>query len=131
MSEVDARPAARRGAKLKAIKAVHTFAWFTIEAAMIYVLYAGLRGRSDRRAGLAGAVVIAETGVFAGNGFHCPLTAVAQRLGAESGSVTDIYLPKWFAHNLPAIHAPLLVLAVALHWRNLRRVRRSQAGPRG
>ena len=110
-----------RGARLKAVKAVHTFAWFTIEAARVYVLYAGIRGHSDRRAGVAGAVVLTETAIFAANGFHCPLTAVAERLGADSGSVTDIYLPKWFARNLPAIHVPLLVLAVALHWRNLRR----------
>ena len=110
-----------QGAGLTAVKAVHTLAWFTIEAAMVYVLYAGIRGHSDRRAGLAGAVVFAETGVFAGNGFHCPLTAVAQRLGDATGSVTDIYLPGWFARNLPAIHVPLIVVAVAVHWRNLRR----------
>ncbi|MCX6498666.1 MAG: hypothetical protein NTU93_07670 [Arthrobacter sp.] len=110
-----------RSAELKAVKAVHTFAWFTIEAAVAYVLYAGIRGRSDRKAGVAGAVVFAETAIFAANGFHCPLTAVAKRLGDATGSVTDIYLPKWFARNLPAIHVPLLVLAVALHWRNLRR----------
>ena len=121
MSTGEARRAPRQAAKLKAIKTVHTFAWFTIEAAMVYVLYAGLRGRSDRKAGMAAAVVFAETAVFAGNGFHCPLTTVAEKLGDASGSVTDIYLPKWFAHNLPAIHVPLLVLAVALHWRNLRR----------
>lgn len=36
-------------------------------------------------------------------------------LGAESGSVTDIYLPDWFARNIPAIHAPLLVLMTYLH----------------
>jgi hypothetical protein len=35
--------------------------------------------------------------------------------GAEHGSLTDIYLPKWFAHNMPAIHAPLLVLIAYLH----------------
>lgn len=52
------------GAKLEAIKAVHTFAWFTIEAAMAYVLYAGLRGRSDRKAAVAGAVVLTETAIF-------------------------------------------------------------------
>ena len=107
-------------AGLKAVKTVHTLAWFSIEASMVYVLYAGIRGRSDRRAGIAGAIVFAETAIFAGNGFHCPLTAVAQRLGDESGSVTDIYLPQWFARNLPAIHVPLIVLAVALHGRNLR-----------
>lgn len=124
---MDAPPPVFRSAGLKAVKTVHTLAWFSIEAAMAYVLYAGIRGRSDRKAGVAGAVVFAETAIFAGNGFHCPLTAVAQRLGDANGSVTDIYLPGWFARNLPAIHVPLIVLAVALHWRNLRpRVSRSR-----
>jgi hypothetical protein len=84
------------------------------------VLYAGFARRSDRRAAVAAAVVATECLIFAGNGFRCPLTAVAERLGAEQGSVTDIYLPKWFAHNLPAIHVPLIGLAGFLHTRNLR-----------
>ena len=55
----------------------------------------------------------------AGNGFRCPLTELAERYGAEHGSVTDIYLPGWFAHNMPAVHAPLLMLMGYLHARNL------------
>ena len=114
-------PAARGSqAALRAIKAIHTLAWFSIEGCMIYVLYTGFAGRSDRRAGIAARVVAAETLIFAGNGFRCPLTQVAERLGAERGSVTDIYLPRWFARNLPAIHVPLIVLATFLHARNLR-----------
>ena len=107
-------------AALRAVKAIHTLAWFSIEACMAYVLYAGFARRSDRRAGIAAGVVAAETLVFAGNGFRCPLTQVAERLGAERGSVTDIYLPRWFARNLPAIHVPLIALAAFLHARNLR-----------
>ncbi|MCU1518083.1 MAG: hypothetical protein JWQ75_2804 [Pseudarthrobacter sp.] len=110
---------AERGMLLKAVKVFHTLAWFTIEACMLYVLYSGIRGRSDRRAGLAAAVVALETLVFAANGFHCPLTAVARNLGDSSGSVTDIYLPRWLARNLPAIHVPLILAAGFLHWRNL------------
>ena len=105
---------------LAAVKAVHTLAWFSIEACMIYLLYAGLARRTDRRAAIAAAVVGGETLIFAANGFRCPLTDVAESLGAENGSVTDIYLPKWFAHNLPAIHVPLILLALYLHGRNLR-----------
>jgi hypothetical protein len=107
-------------AALRTVKAVHTLAWFSIEACMVYVLYAGFAGRSDRRAGIAAAVVAAESLIFAGNGFRCPLSQVAERLGAERGSVTDIYLPRWFARNLPAIHVPLIGLAGFLHTRNLR-----------
>jgi hypothetical protein len=111
------------------IKAFHTLAWASIESCVLYVLYAGLRGRTDRRAGIAGTIVAGEVLVFAGNGFRCPLTELAERYGAQSGSVTDIYLPKWFAHNMPAIHAPLLVLMTYLHARNLRRPR--QAAEKG
>lgn len=59
--------------------------------------------------------------MFAANGFRCPLTELAERYGAERGSVTDIHLPKWFAQKIPAIHGPLLVLMAYLHARNLRR----------
>ena len=102
---------------LRAVKSFHTFAWFTIEACMAYVLYTGVRGRTDRKTGAAAVVVASETLIFAANGFHCPLTGVGQRLGDVQGSVTDIYLPHWFARNLPAIHVPLIIAAVLLHWR--------------
>lgn len=58
--------------------------------------------------------------IFLANGFRCPLAGIAERVGAERGSVTDIYLPYWFAHNLPAIHVPLILLAGCLHGLNLR-----------
>src|SRR6478735_7286287 len=109
---------------LRAVKSFHTFAWFTIEACMAYVLYTGIRGRTDRKTGAATVVVAGETLIFAANGFHCPLTAVAQDLGNGlgdgKGSVTDIYLPRWLARNLPGIHVPLLIAAALLHWRNWR-----------
>ena len=111
---------------LRAVKAFHTAAWFSIEACMVYLLYAGFRGKTDKRAAAAAAVVAGETLIFVGNGFQCPLTPLARRLGDPTGSVTDIYLPRWFAHNLPAIHVPLLVLAVALHRRNLKNQGRHQ-----
>lgn len=114
---------------LRAVKTFHTLAWFTIEACMVYVLYAGIRGRTDRTVGQAAAVVGGESLIFAANGFHCPLTPLAQRLGDRTGSVTDIYLPHWFARNLPAIHVPLIILAVVLHARNLRRAGRTVRRP--
>ena len=115
---VAARP---RPAAVAASKTIHTLAWVSIESCVLYLLYAGFAGHTGKRAGIAGAVVAAETLIFAGNGFRCPLTELAERCGAQSGSVTDIYLPKWFAHNMPAIHTPLLALMTYLHVRNLRR----------
>jgi hypothetical protein len=67
------------------IKAFHTFAWGSIESCVLYVLYAGLRGRTDRRAGIAGGIVAGEVLVFVGNGFRCPLTDLAERYGGRAG----------------------------------------------
>ena len=98
---------------------------------MIYVLWAGMAGRSDRRAAVAASVVAVECVVFAANGFRCPLTDVARRLGADDVAVTDIYLPRWFAHSLPAIHVPLILASVWLHARNIRSRRPHGDGARG
>ena len=77
-------------------------------------------GAPVRRAALAGAVVAGESLIFAANGFRCPLTQLAEKIGAADDSVTDIWLPRWFAHNLPVIHVPLLAAAAYLNGRNLR-----------
>jgi hypothetical protein len=113
-------PAVGPDRRLAAVKGVHTVIWFSIEACVLYLLATGLARRSGRGAAVAAGVVAGECAVFAANGFHCPLTRIAESMGAESGSVTDIYLPKWFARNLPAIHVPVLALIAFLHIRNLR-----------
>ena len=110
-----------------AIKVFHTLVWLSIESCVVYVLYEGFAGRTGRRAGVAGAVVAGEVLVFAANGFRCPLTDLAERHGADSGSVTELYLPRWFAHNMPAIHVPVLILTAYLHARNIRQQRRTRA----
>jgi hypothetical protein len=109
--------------RLALIRGAHTAAWFSIEFCVGYLLWSGATGRSDRRAAGAAAVVAGECLVFAADGFRCPMTGLAEAAGATSGSVTDIYLPAWFARNLPAIHLPLLVLIGWLHGRTLRRRR--------
>jgi hypothetical protein len=121
MSPEDRRSA--HGSALAAVKTIHTLAWFSIESCMVYLLHAGVVKRTDGRAAVAAAVVGGESLIFAANGFRCPLTDVAESLGADDGSVTDIFLPRWFAHNLPAIHVPLILLTAYLHGRNLRRHR--------
>ena len=105
------------------LKTAHTGIWAAVEASVVYLLASGWEGRTDRRAALAAGVVGAETAVFLGNGARCPLTGAAEALGAGHGSVTDLFLPRWLARNLPAIHVPLLLAAAYLHLRNSRRRR--------
>ena len=114
-------PEQRCGAReaIFAIKLVHSLAFGVIQTAIVYLLYKGLRRQTDRNAAIAASIAIGESAVYAGNGFRCPLTDLAERLGSEHGAVTDIFLPKWLAANVARIYTPLLVLAIALHLRNL------------
>jgi len=85
---------------LAAVKTVHTIAFFGIGSCLGYLAYSGLARRSDRRAAVAGAVVTGEALIYAANGFRCPLTGLAERLGSEHASVADIYLPRWLESHL-------------------------------
>jgi hypothetical protein len=98
---------------------VHTIAFFSIGSCLAYFTFSALTRRSDRRAAIAGAVVTGEALVYALNGFRCPLTDLAERLGSEHGSVADIYLPRWIEAHLPEITGPIFAGAVMLHARNI------------
>jgi hypothetical protein len=98
---------------------VHSLIFFVLQTMICYLLYTGLTGRTGRKAAVVTAVVGVECAIYAGNRFRCPLTGLAEDLGAESGSVTDIFLPKWLAANVANIYGPAFVLALLLHGRNL------------
>jgi hypothetical protein len=119
-----------RRAALVGVKSVHTAAFFSIGSCLVYLAYSGLAKRSDRRAAIAGAVVTGETLIYAANGFRCPLTDVAEKLGSEHGSVADIYLPRWIEEHLPFVTGPIFAGALVLHARNLIAHRRPAAAPR-
>ena len=103
------------------VKTVHSVAFIILQTAILYLVYKGLRRESDSKAAAAAVLVGGECAIYAGNGFRCPLTGLAEDLGAESGQVTDIFLPDWLARNIANIYAPLYVVALILHGRNLRR----------
>jgi hypothetical protein len=114
---------------LVAVKALHSVAFWTIQSAIFYLIYKGVRRETDRRAGIAAAIALGEGVIYAGNGCHCPLTNLAEDLGAERGSVTDIFLPKWLASNIANIYGPLFALGLSLHAKNM--LRRGERGGGG
>jgi hypothetical protein len=124
MPVVATESSTRQRRLLAMVKTVHTAIWFSVEVAVVYLLYTGITRRS-RGVGTAAGIVAAECAVFLVNGASCPLTGVAESLGAHSGSVTDLYLPAPVAKSLPAIHVPIVALILYLHrdrlWRLFRR----------
>jgi hypothetical protein len=106
-----------RGRALVAIRVVHSLVFFGEELSVGYLLYAGVRERQGRAAAVAAGAIAAESVIYFGNGQHCPLAGLAEELGADHVSVTDIYLPRWIAKRIFTYNAPLVVVAAVLHAR--------------
>ena len=79
-----------------------------------------MRKRSGRRAAFAAFIAFAETLTYASNNQVCPLTPLAEELGATSGSVTDLYLPRAVSDRVPVIGVSALLVGVAAHAYTLR-----------
>jgi hypothetical protein len=94
------------------VKAVHSLAFFIISASVLQICWAGLTGIPSRWTRVALWTAVSECVIFAAFRFRCPLRIVAEDLGAESGQVTDIYLPKWLADRITWIFTPILLVGL-------------------
>jgi hypothetical protein len=112
---------------LTVVRAVHSAVFLAELAAILWLVVTGIAGRRDRTVAVAGGLVAAEAAVFVANSGVCPLTPLAERLGARRGSVSDIFLPDAMARTIPTWSSALVALGIALHVRHLVRERRSGA----
>ena len=117
------------GATLALIKWIHTIIFLSVAGLIVLYTWDGLRRRSGRRTTVAVTVALAESAVYVSNNQVCPLTPLAEELGAENGSVTDILLPIWISRRIPLVSGTVLVLGIVLNVRNWRE-RRARARPR-
>ncbi|MEW5977615.1 MAG: hypothetical protein AB1898_17615 [Acidobacteriota bacterium] len=102
------------------IKVVHTVIFWILSGCVLYALFSGLTGGLTTWTWIAVGLLLLESVVLVVSGWTCPLTILAERHGATRGSVTDIFLPKWFADRIFPICGSLYALAVALIlWRVL------------
>jgi hypothetical protein len=102
----------QRRLALYVVKGGHTLIFLAMGAGVLETLRAGLRGRSSRATGPAIAATIGEGVVLYVNGNRCPLTELAEELGAADGRVSDIFLPAWFARHIPSIFTALFGFGV-------------------
>jgi hypothetical protein len=97
---------------------------FLVElVAILWLVVTGITGRRGRSVGVAAVLVAAECVVFVVNDGICPLTPLAERNGAASGSVSDIFLPDAIARSTPIWATALLALAAFLHLGRVLRAR--------
>ncbi len=119
---------ARHPVAVAVLKSVHTMIFLGELAAIGWLAVTGITGRRDRSVAIAAGAVAAEAAVFLGNGRVCPLTPMTERLGAERGAVSDIFLPRVVAESIPIWSSALVLLAGLLHLRGALGARRAD-GP--
>ena len=96
------------------IKLAHTAIFFLLSACVFYTLYCGITGDISRWTWIAIMANLGEGVVLAIAGWKCPLTKMAEGLGAPSGTVSDIFLPKWFANRIFPVCGLTFALACVL-----------------
>jgi hypothetical protein len=100
-----------------AIKTIHTLIFVSSAGLIGLFAWDGARGLPRRRTVVAMTIVVAESAVYASNNQVCPLSPLAEDLGAERGSVTDIFLPDFVSERIPLVGGLVLVAGLILNGR--------------
>jgi hypothetical protein len=101
-----------RAGAILAIKTVHSGIFLLNAASVLHIFWAGVLNRRSPWTGVALAAALTESVVFVANRGRCPLTQLVEAMGAESGRVSDIFLPRWFADRIPQLFGPPLVIGL-------------------
>lgn len=117
-------PAGWRPMALTVVKALHTVIFASVSGAILLFAWEGLRQRPGRRAAIALLVALGETAIYVSNNQVCPLTPLAEELGAERGSVSDSFLPDWIGRRIPLFAGGAVLVGLALNGHGLVRARR-------
>jgi hypothetical protein len=96
------------------IKSVHIVFGIALTGALAVLLYEVIADKITILTWIAVALFLIEGVVLIANGWKCPLTSYAERLGSTHGRVTDIFLPKWLADRFFQIYGALLAAALLL-----------------
>jgi len=103
-----------RERKIFWVKFVHSLIFFVMTVCILYVLYSGVVNRVGWLTLFCILLVFGEGAAVAINRGRCPLTTMAENMGAEDGSVTGIFLPRWLADRVFVIWGPIFLGACVL-----------------
>ncbi len=95
------------------VKAIHTLIFVVLSGCVLYVIASGAFNRITHWTWVAVVAIVLEGMILLVFRGRCPLTTVAERLGASDGSVSDIFLPRWFADRIFPICTTMFLLGCA------------------
>ena len=106
------------------IKLIHTLVFLFASTCIIYVVYCGIVGISNRYLVASLSIVFAIGVIYAINSFECPLATIVHTLAGRR-DVADIFFPDWFANKIMLVSTIVYIIGALLVIRNLYRSRRS------
>ena len=86
--------------KIFFIKLVHSLIFFLMVGCLAYILYSGITKTFNGVLLFALIAFLIEGITLIINRWRCPLTTLAEKYGAEKGTVTDIFLPAIISRNV-------------------------------
>lgn len=103
--------------KIFFIKLIHSIVFFFIVACLVYIFYCAVVERYDWTLLIALAAVVVEGLVLFVNRGNCPFTSLARKYGDADGSVTNLFIPLWFARRTFTIGITIFVIELVwLAW---------------
>lgn len=96
------------------IKLIHSLLFFLIVICTIYVFVTAALDQINSITWWALGIAVIELLVLLLNGWRCPLTDLAERYGAEVGSVANLFLPRWLSDYLFTIFGIVFVVSCGL-----------------
>jgi hypothetical protein len=96
------------------IKFIHSLIFWWQAACLAYILYAGIAAVFNILLFIAIISILINGVLLILNKGRCPFTTLAEKQGAKSGAITDLFLPKIIARNIFRVSFPLFILELIL-----------------
>lgn len=103
-------------------KLFHTLIFFVVSGCILYVVYCGITGRTNRFLWASSGFVLLIGVLYAINGFECLLATLVHRLAGRR-DVSDIFLPDWIANKIMLVSTLVYLVGMILIAGNLYRER--------
>lgn len=96
------------------IKLLHSLIFFFLSVCILYILFCGITNRYTKKTSAALVLIVLEGVLLVLNDWKCPLTTLAQQLGASQADVASLFLPQWLADHIFGICTPLFIASSVL-----------------
>jgi hypothetical protein len=98
--------------KLFLIKFVHSVIFWWQALCLAYLLFVCITGIFSIFVLLAIISILINGVLLLLNKGRCPFTTLAEKQGAQSGSITDLFLPDCIARNIFRVSFPFFILEI-------------------